>query len=86
MKNSASKEVVTVMDGWNSIWGALMMILFWGGLAAVVIFAVRTVSASREGTPRSADAKAVLETRFAKGEISQEEFEERRQVLDSSVR
>jgi putative membrane protein len=76
------------MDGWDWFWGALMMLLFWGGLAAVIVLAVRAASA-RGPRPRSGettDARTILENRFARGEISAEEFEQRKGVLESSVR
>ena len=82
-----------MMDGWDWFWGTLMMVLFWGCLVAVIVFAVRAGGGSRntsggsgERTPATPDAKTVLETRYAKGEISREEFEERRRVLDPAAR
>lgn len=72
-------------DGWDWVWMTFMMVAFWGGLAAVVVFAIRALGGSRRRseTP-AADAMTVLETRFAKGEISEDEFEERRRVLQRS--
>lgn len=73
-----------MMDGWDWFWGAFMMLLFWGGLAAVIVFAVRAFGgSSRRTSDETTDASTILETRFARGEISQEEFEERRRVLES---
>ena len=69
----------------GSVFGALMMLLFWGGLVALVVFAVRGWGGGpqgRTGETRGPDARAILEERFARGEISEEEFEERRRVLD----
>jgi putative membrane protein len=72
--------------GWGGwVFGALMMLLFWGGLVALVVFAIRGWGGSQRensGQPRTQDARAILEERFARGEISKEEFEERRGVLD----
>jgi putative membrane protein len=72
-------------DGWDWIWMTFMMVAFWGGLAAVIVFAIKALGGSRRRseTP-SPDAMTVLETRFAKGEISEDEFEERRRVLQRS--
>ena len=61
-----------------------MMLLLWGGLVAVIVVAIRAFG----GTSRSAggdttDPKTILEARFARGEISREEFEERKHVLES---
>lgn len=67
--------------GWGGwIFGVLMMLLFWGGLVALVVFAIRGWGEGRRGgsgESRGPDARAILEERFARGEISKEEFEER---------
>jgi hypothetical protein len=43
-----------MMDGWDWFWGTLMMLVFWGGLTAVVVFAVRPLRAAHDGNlPRS---------------------------------
>ena len=72
--------------GWgNWILGFLMMVLFWGGLIALVILALRSWDASgRRGSSdaRRPGAREILEERFAKGEISEDEFAERRRVLE----
>ncbi|HEX6263035.1 MAG TPA: SHOCT domain-containing protein [Actinomycetota bacterium] len=75
-------------DGWGGwIWGALMMLLFWGGLIALVVFLVRG-SPSRtshgEERRRGPEARDILAERFARGEISEDEFEQRRRVLERS--
>jgi putative membrane protein len=75
-----------MMDGWDWFWGALMMLLFWGALAAVIVFAVRASGGgSRPSRGDTRDAQTILENRFARGEISREEFEERKRVLRSGV-
>jgi putative membrane protein len=65
--------------GWWMMMGWIWMVVFWG----IIIWAVVTV-AGRLGGDRSSDddtAMALLERRYAAGEISKEEFEERRQTL-----
>jgi putative membrane protein len=72
-------------NGWGWVFGALMMLVFWGGLIALVVFLVRgSGRGSRGGTegPRGSDARVILEERFARGEISKEEFDERKRVLE----
>jgi putative membrane protein len=74
------------VDGWDWFWAALMMLLFWGAPAVVIALAVRASGYSQRREPPGAeDARTILETRFAKGEIAQEEFEERKKVLGSRV-
>lgn len=70
------------------IFGSLMMILFWGGLIALVVVAVRAFSGSGQSTgsaglPTSTDNTAlnILKERYARGEISKAEFEEMRDNL-----
>ena len=64
----------------------LMMLIFWGGVLALVIFAVRggfgTRASPGESSQRMPDAKEILSERFARGEISEEEFEQRKRVLE----
>jgi putative membrane protein len=75
-----------MMDGWDWFWGAIMMLLFWGVLVAGIVFAVRAFGArSQQDAGAAEDPQTILETRFAKGEISEEEFEERKRVLTSRV-
>ncbi|MDZ7727974.1 MAG: SHOCT domain-containing protein [Dehalococcoidia bacterium] len=80
------------------IFGPLSMIIFWGVVIwAVVTLVTRSNQPSQGSGTGSAAANApghanreptsalqILEERFARGEISQEEFEEKRRVLRSS--
>ncbi len=65
-----------VYDGWSWPWMAAMMLLFWGGLAALIVFVVRAFSGPKSGD----QAIDVLRRRLASGETSQEEFERTRKV------
>lgn len=74
-----------VGDGWNWIGGALMMLIFWGGLGALIVFLVRALGgrpSQGEDKHERADARDILAERFARGEISEEEFEQRARVLE----
>lgn len=66
--------------GWGmAIFGILTMLLFWGGIAAVVVFLVRALGGSR---PMPTDsAMDTLCRRLAAGEITWEEFERIRKDL-----
>ena len=77
---------------WNSGWGwggmmggGLGMVLFWGLIILVIVFAVRGLggfgtrrdfSAPSEKTPLQ-----ILQERFARGEIDKQEYDERRKML-----
>jgi putative membrane protein len=74
--------------GWGWFFGALMMLVFWGGLIALVVFLVRSSGDGSRGSSeglRGSNARAILEERFARGEISKEEFEECKRVLDGKA-
>ena len=79
-----TEEVVAMMWGWSDwAWLPMMlgMIVFWGGLIWFAVWAIRRTDrgpATRE--PRS-DPKAILEERFARGEIDEEELDRRTKVL-----
>lgn len=71
--------------GWNWGWGhmilgPLMMILFWGGIILVIVFAVRWLGGGPSQPARNR-ALDILHERFARGEIDRQEFEERKRVL-----
>lgn len=71
------------MWGIWGIWGAVamvMMLAFWGLVIAALVLAVRWLL--RQGDRRSTDgALEILRERYARGEISREEFEARRRDL-----
>lgn len=67
------------MYGWNGsswVWGVVMMAVMVG-IAALFVWAIVR---ARPGERRP-DAMEILEERFARGEIDQEELDRRRQVL-----
>ena len=66
---------------WNAMgfFGWTMMILFWVALVALIVWVVRSLGATRN--PPTNEAMALLERRFAAGEIEREEFEEKKRLL-----
>lgn len=66
----------------------LMMLLFWGGIVALVVFVVRSTNQrdNDRAPAKRSDARSILEERFARGEISEDEFEQRRRVLEDAAR
>jgi putative membrane protein len=68
--------------GWNGGWGswiggAIMMLLFWGGLFFLLAWIIP--GSRREHGEKSAGD--ILRERFARGEIDEEEFESRSRIL-----
>lgn len=71
--------------GW--ILMALAMVLFWGALIAFVVWLVRgAATGAGWGSARPAeDPKAILERRLASGDITPEDYEQRRRILDGGA-
>jgi putative membrane protein len=64
-------------DGWNWLWMAAMMILFWGGIFVLAAFVIRSFTGTKSNDP----AIDILRRRLASGEITQDEFEKMRKAL-----
>jgi putative membrane protein len=64
-------------DGWSWLWMAAMMVLFWGGIVTLVVFAIRAFT-PQKGSDAALD---ILRRRLAGGEISQEEYDKTRKAL-----
>ena len=70
------------MDYWPMPWmllGPVMMIVFVIICAGLIVMVMRGEIA---GHPRGGSAISILKERYARGEISQAEFEERRRFLE----
>lgn len=62
--------------------GPGLMILFWVGIAVLLVWAVRALMPSRVSTiDREPSALEILQRRYARGEIGREEFEKVRKDL-----
>ena len=77
---------------WDGGWGAagwifmsLMMVVFWVLVILAVVFAVRAMSGDRGRAPADdqVEARRILNERLARGELTEEEYTRRRQLLDS---
>jgi putative membrane protein len=72
--------------GWGSGVGMLLMLLVWGGLIALGIWAVsrltRGSGQSAQPTPGVETPRQILDRRFASGEINAEQYAETRRVLE----
>lgn len=78
-------------NGWG-LFGLLWMLvplLFWGGLIALIAWAVVRLASTRRHDDvgiHGESAEEILRQRFARGEIDAEEYEERRRTLNESRR
>jgi putative membrane protein len=70
--------------------GLLLMVLFWGGLIFGAVWLVRALfqggmsQTSGMRPERPIGARETLDQRYARGEISRDEYETMRRDLDSS--
>ena len=69
--------------GWASwMMMSLTMLLFWGGLVAFAVWMTHRLRST--GGPGRADQ--LLAERFARGEVDEDEYERRRELLHSGPR
>ena len=62
--------------GW--LWMSSMMLLFWGGVIVLGVWAIRSFAGSRQTGDGALD---VLRRRLAAGEITPEEYEKTKKAL-----
>ena len=76
--------------GWGGmIMGGLAMLIFWGGVIALAFFAIRALTQSghadrgsdRPAEGRRSTALEILQERYARGELTREEYLTLRQDL-----
>lgn len=71
--------------GWGPGFGWIFMILFWGliilGIIAVVKWLTGTTGGTGSSPPKS--ARQILDERYARGEIDQQEYEQKKRDLES---
>jgi len=65
--------------GGMSLFGAIVMLLFFVAVVLLVVWADRAVIPSRHGGETSI---GLIKNRYAAGEINQAEFDQARRVLD----
>ena len=78
-------------NSWNGglISGSIFYLLVWGVVILLLVYAAvrifKTVTADKSARHRDrTDSLAILKVRYAKGEISSEEFNKMKQVLSQS--
>jgi len=65
--------------GWWMMFGGIFMLLFWGAIIALVVWGIsklRERGDSSTGPTEKRTPLDIAKERYAKGEISQEEFEQ----------
>lgn len=65
-------------DGFTWLWMGGMMVVFWGAVILLAIWAFRSTARQKDGGDQ---ALLTLRNRLASGAISQDEFEKTRKLL-----
>jgi len=66
--------------GWWMVFGGVWMIIFWGGLIALIVWAITKLTGHNVSAQKQYPLDLAKE-RYAKGEISREEFEQIKKIL-----
>ena len=65
--------------GWWMMFGGIWMLVFWGVVIALLVWGIKKLTERRgpgPGTTEKRDPLDIAKERYARGEISKEEFEQ----------
>jgi len=65
--------------GWMTF-GAISMVVFWGAIILFAVWAIKALSRPGERDTHR-DARQILDERFAKGEITQQQYDDMKKAL-----
>lgn len=69
------------MDGWGWMWlGGLLWLIVLGALVGLIVWLVVRTSGQSPNAPHG-EARRILAERFARGEIDEDEFRRRSELL-----
>ena len=69
--------------GWMNGFGMVIMVLVWGGLIWLAVWAVSRLSRGNQDALTGAESpRQILDRRFASGEVDAEEYAAARRVLE----
>ncbi len=63
------------LGGWWMLFGGIWMVVFWGGLVALIVWGITRLT-KRDGSIIKPTPLEIAKERYAKGEISKEQFEQ----------
>jgi putative membrane protein len=62
--------------GWWMAFGAVWMALFWGGIIGLIVWGIRALTGGRVKSVEEENPIEVARRRYARGEITKEEFKD----------
>ena len=66
--------------GWWMVFGGIWMVIFWGGLIALIIWGISRLT-GRDTSDKKQNPLDIARERYARGEISREEYEQLKKDL-----
>ena len=77
-----------MIGGWGmGWWGFIPMLLFWGLIIAGVVFLIKVLAQGRtktgSGFSETSNPLEVLKERYARGEITKEEYRQMKKVIEA---
>jgi putative membrane protein len=69
------------MNGWGMGFGWIFMILFWAFVILGVIYLIKLIAGGSKKEEQTETALDILKKRYASGEISKGEFEEKKKEI-----
>ena len=71
---------ISAGGGWWMLFGWVWMVLFWGGLIALIVWGIKRISGG-SNSPAGRNPLDIAKERYARGEITREEFEQLKREL-----
>lgn len=62
--------------GWWMLFGVILMVIFWGGIIWLIVWGVRKVMMRRPEEGSRHTPLDIVKERYARGEITREQFEQ----------
>ena len=67
--------------GWWMVFGGVWMVLFWGVIIGLAVWGFRVLTGRTNKPMYKENPEEIIRNRYARGEISREQFEEIRAIL-----
>jgi putative membrane protein len=62
--------------GWWMVFGGILMIIFWGSVITLIVWGARRMARHNNGRINNASPLDIAKERYAKGEITKEQYEQ----------